>query len=247
MGVGVQLGINISSTKFVTLDFTHEKKVDTSLTGNPTIETVGRVTCYHLFKRNRTGKFDIDGSPLIYALKGMNGYAIVSMYRTMVMKRARDIVESFITSAKADYIIPMPSSYNVATEVADLCSGVTGIPIREASFLRKKTVSEALAEYSSNVPTTHGYKVQRLFEEQLDIWGKMKPNQLVSMKAIDTKIRLYFEPFVSTGDLAELDGKTIILVDDLMSSGASMINVERIVREEANAATVAAVCLLSSL
>jgi hypothetical protein len=117
---GALLGINISATKYVTLDLTHEKRVDTSLDRNPTAEMVGDLLVHYVFRRNHTGDLDRDGNPLAYALKGMNGYNIVPLYRKQIMDRARKVLEAFITGIETDYIMPLPSTYPFANEFCDL-------------------------------------------------------------------------------------------------------------------------------
>jgi hypothetical protein len=78
------MGINISADKYVVLDNTHEKRVNTCVDDNPTSTKCGDVVVHHVFRRNRTSDDDRDGNPLAYALKGMNGYRIVPMYKKMI-------------------------------------------------------------------------------------------------------------------------------------------------------------------
>lgn len=241
------MGINISSSKIVTLDDTHQKRVDTSIESNPTFDHVADLAVHYIFRRNKTGDLDRDGSPLLYAMKGIRGYKISSEDRAGAFKRAAEIIPRCIEGAHADYVVPVPSNYTLSGDIAQIVSRVSGIPMLPADFMRKKTVAEMLACHEGKVPTGLSPRNDKAFKDQLFAWKRMVPGQMVSMKEIDTKIRPLFDPLVAVGHLTHLEGRRIIIVDDLMSSGASIASAARVLGGLPNCSVERGICFLSKL
>ncbi|OJU18475.1 MAG: hypothetical protein BGN84_17925 [Afipia sp. 62-7] len=244
---GETMGINISGDNFVAHDQTHEKRVNTSLDANPTSKKLGGVTVHHVFRRNKTGDLDRDGNPLIYALKGMGGYNIVAMYRTQIMARAREILEKCTELQGTDYVMPMPSSYGFSEEFAQMVCQVTGTPYLGCGFLRKKTVAEMLAQYGDSIPKNLGGQREKDYKSQMHTWRQMKPGQLASMKEIGPKIRRYFDPFEVGGGAPDISGKNVLVVDDIMSSGASLSAMIELLTAKTGCKIDRAACFLSGL
>ncbi|WP_173931673.1 phosphoribosyltransferase family protein [Chelativorans sp. Marseille-P2723] len=239
------MGLNISATKFVAFDDTHQRRVDTSL-NNPTSETVGGIAVRHIFRRNKTGDKDRDGNPLIYALKGMHGYQIMPMYRKQFMNRARQIIESFAEELEADYIMPLPSSYDFCREVAELICEITEKEYLDPNFIRKRTVQEMLDQYGLEVPNGLNSRAKISYKAQLASWRRAKPAQYVSMKEIVNPIRHCFNPLTLNGPVPDIVGKRLIIVDDLMSTGASLTSAVNVLTE-AGCTVTSGVCFVSGL
>lgn len=241
------MGINISANKYVTLDLTHEKRVDTSFDRNPTSEMVGDLLVHYVFRRNHTGDPDRDGNPLVYALKGMNGYNIVPLYRNQVLNRARQVLEGFVTGLEADYIMPLPSSYPFVDEFCDLVCAVTGIGKLDSSFLKKRTAEEMLAIYDGNVPAHLNSKLSKEFKDQLYHWKRLNPTQKVSLKMVDTRIRHCFNMWRLDEGAPNLEDTSILLVDDIMSSGTSISTAADVLATGTGANIAGAICFLSGI
>ncbi|WP_282153958.1 phosphoribosyltransferase [Ruegeria atlantica] len=216
------MGLNIDRNNNVMFDDTHQRRVDTSLDKNPSKGRVGNVDLRFVFRRNRTGDLDRDGNPLIYALKGMNGYGIVDFYRRKFFKRAEDIVNVFAHEVDADFVMPVPSGYSFCSEFAEELSGWLGLPFLSPDFLDKKTVGEALADAKANPVNIKNKRTKRLYTSQLYQWQHMDSGQHVAMKELDKKIRGYVRPMKLIGDTSHLAEKKVLIVDDLMSSGTSI-------------------------
>lgn len=241
------MGINISATNFVAFDDTHQRRVNTSLDANPTVQMLDDIRVHHIFQRNNDGDLNRDGNPLVKAMKGMDGFRIMPIYRTQFMTRARLIVEGFAGDLEVDAVLPMPSSYGFSREVAELLSDVTGKELIEPSFLRKRTIGEMLAQYDGNVPDDLNKKRRDLFKHQLGVWQGAAPGQLVSMKRIDPKIRSCFQPLCLTEDVPDLGDRRILIVDDLLATGSSIVGVASLLRDGIGCPTPSAVCFLSGL
>ena len=241
------MGINISNTKFVTFDDTHQRRVDTSLEKNPTAEKVGSVTVHHIFRRNNDGDLDRDGNPLVKAMKGMDGYKVVPMYRAMFLSRAREVLETFAGDLEVDLVMPMPSSYGFAREVAVLVSNVAGKDLLESDFIRKRTVAEMLAQYDGHVPDHLSKKLATAYKEQLYTWNDMKGGQSVSMKRIEPKIRTCFQPLTLTDNVPGIAARRVLVVDDLMATGSSISCVSSLLTQGIGCPVPTGMCFLSSL
>lgn len=242
------MGINISGTNFVTLDHTHQRRVDTSIENNPTRDNIGDLVAYHIFRRNKDGDPDRDGNPLVKAMKGMGGYRVIPLYRDQVMTRAREVLMKFSGQLEVDMVMPMPSSYGLSQEVAELVCQVTGREYLSPSFIRKRTIAEMLAEYDGNVPDHLNSRLTKFYKDQLYTWKRMKPGQYVSMKEIETKIRTCFQPLVLGGhNVPNIEGSRVLVVDDLMASGSSLASVSSVLVNGTGCSVPFAVCFLSSL
>lgn len=100
-------GINIDlKNKIVSLNLSHEKGVDTSIISNPTYYRVKDVDVISIFKRKKYVKGD--GNPLLYALKGINGWKIEKFDVQLLMKQFIRIAEKI--DPVYDTIIKIPSS-----------------------------------------------------------------------------------------------------------------------------------------
>lgn len=216
------MGLNVSENRFVQFDDTHQKRVDTSFDGNPTVTMVEGLKVRHVFRRNRTGDRDRDGNPLIHALKGLNGYGMVPMYRTMFMNRARDILTTFIEDLDAQAVVPVPSSNGFCADFATVVATMAGVPVIMPDFLSKRTVARMVELYDGSVPAGLNRRQAHAFKSQLATWRRLHGGQLVSMKEVDTHIRTYFDPLELTGATDHIAGVRVIVVDDLMSSGSSI-------------------------
>jgi hypothetical protein len=140
----VTVELNINSKRFVSFDDTHQRRVDTSLDANPSRGRVDDVRFHFIFRRNRTGDLDRDGNPLIYALKGMNGYRIVPMYRQMFLRWAEVLAGKIAPGLEVDFVMSVPSSYPFCEEFAKALSRWLAKEHLQPDFLAKKTVGEVL-------------------------------------------------------------------------------------------------------
>jgi hypothetical protein len=244
--VQLTLGLNISHSKYVTLDDWHQKRVNTSFEKNPTETIREGFRVRHVFRRNKTGDKDRDGNPLIYALKGLKGYKITADAKLQFMNRAAVIVDSFAKDLDADFIVPLPSSCAFGAEFADLLCEVTGKQLYPADFIRKRSIAEMLAQYGDTVPEGLSENARNGYKSQLAAWRRLRPGQLMSMKEINPKIRLCFDPIALSKDVPALKDSKIVISDDLMASGASMISVSKLFRT-AGCNVTSGICFLSGL
>jgi hypothetical protein len=104
-------GVDIDlKNKIVSFSPTHEKNVDTSTILNPTETVVNGIPIISIFKRKRSEEFAADGNPLIYALKGIDGWKFRNPQQDIIGLLRQFIRISEKIKSEYDTIITVPSS-----------------------------------------------------------------------------------------------------------------------------------------
>ena len=70
--------------------------------------------------------------------------------------------------------------------------------------------------------------------------------ELKIVKDIDTKIRSYFSPLALSQNIVNPQGKKVLLVDDLLTTGTTLISAKELLAGN-NVSSFQGLCLLSSL
>jgi len=243
------VGINVDRQNNITIDDSHNKRVNMDEDHNPTYITLNNINIGFIFQRNKTGDKDRDGNPLIYALKGMNGFKIQPFIRKNVFTKAGNIASKLMSNINADFLLPVPSSKNLCHEISQTINSVSSIPILNSDFIVKKTFDDMISQYDGNIPTNLSDRDRDLYKSQLSIWKSGKKNSLVSMKNIPNAIRIHFNPFKldqTAFSSIDISGKNILIIEDLMSSGSSIISISDILIS--NGASVSnSICLMSPI
>lgn len=250
--VNSKLGIDVSNSRQVTLNISHDNRVVTSISKNPKLSMIGRspkTPVYSIYMRTKSGDYSRDGNPLMYALKGINNYSIslreLYNFRSSFVHILNAIHSNLLQGNKV--VVAMPSSSSVVGLFAKRVSRRFGAQMIDL-FL-KCTVQEVLNNFHANfslknIKKSDKFEVQRL----LAALSRAVPNSFFSMKIVPNKIRKYFNPIKLNpqANLASLNGAQIILVDDLLSSGITLICAIEILMS-LNLPSTAGVCLLSDL
>jgi hypothetical protein len=240
------LGINVYANKSVTLDHSHQGMVDTSIEGNPTEGVIGGLRLHYVFRRKTTRGHDRDGSPLVYALKEMNGYRMQPMYHSMLYNRAEEILATFVGDLAVDALMDVPSSKPLCRTFATCVAKVAGLPLVQSTFLRKRTVGEVLDVVDADFPAFAKERERHAFKGELGKLRRADSQSGFQMKDVSKPMRRFFQPFIIDGETPPLEGQRIALVDDLVSSGTSITSVAECLRHT-GAVVELGVCLLSDL
>ncbi len=240
------MGINVYANKTVIIDHSHQELVDTSTEGNPTEGAIDGLRLQYVFRRKTKKGHDRDGNPLVYALKEMNGYRMQPMYHQMLYKRADEILTAFVGDLDVDVLVDVPSSKPLCRSFAKQVSKASGLPLVESSFLRKRMVGEVLDAIDAGFPQFAKDRDERAFKAALGQLRRAKRDTDFQMKEVAKPMRRFFQPFTISGEVPVLEGQRIALIDDLVSSGTSIISVAECLREQ-GAIVERGVCLLSDL
>jgi hypothetical protein len=242
------MGIDVGADKSVSFNKTHDKLVITCSSKNPTEMLLRKMRVQSIFKRVMSKERDGDGNPLIYALKGKD----FTISRNEIRKFVPDfrvILRSALTCVPFDIVIPMPSGHRISTIVAKRVVRLSKHGALKTDLLRKKNIGEVSAELKlldelKIVPAPSEankalVKLRRTLE-------KRPPSAPFSMKEVPRSVRKYIQPLTLTHSPAKTAPR-VLLVDDLMSSGSTLISAQEAILMVFPEAHIEALCLLSSL
>jgi hypothetical protein len=240
------LGIDVrefGGRKEVLYCSSHQNLIDTSIDHKPCRQKAGQLLVSSLFRRRKSKGGDGDGNPFIYALKGLKGYCISRQELWSFRTNFLTILGSFMGEEAYDCIVPMPSSTPIARYVAKKAQCFQAEARLEFEFFRKRTFKEVLPELeakfaSGEIPGQLRHEAGRLLNAL-----RKSPRTEFSMKYVHQRLREYVSP-LSLDATAQVEGSRILIVDDLLSSGATLNCADRLLKQ-AGATHVAALCLLS--
>ena len=245
------MGIDISATKEVQFNGTHQKLVDTSLTNNPrrhllNLDAATQLSVQSIFRRRHSSdKQDKrDGNPLIYALKRTKGYSITLEEMLRFRPSLVGILGKAMSTGAYDAVVPMPSSHPISLMLAKRAARCQpGLQVL-TGLLAKRTTTEALHDFSLMLAA--GQFPRDLLPDvraQIKSWSD-SPNAPLALKHASAKIRPYIKPLKLAGPPPGA-GMSILLVDDLLSTGTTLRTAADILRSSGCAGTVDGLCLLS--
>ena len=207
----------------VTIDLSHNDGVDMSLSGNPTVMTVDDLQVFSLFRRRRLSTIEADGNPLIYALKGLNGYTIDEAGKELMWKTAGEIFRAWTCPWRPTHVVSIPSRHSVSFDLASKIASFLEVDHVPVALVHKRTVAEVLekAEILKDSGAVLGSDL-KAFKSQLGRLSTAPPGKTFQMKEINVRVRQYFHPWRVAEEATDLIGHDLLLVDDLIGSGASL-------------------------
>lgn len=222
------MGLSISESLEVFFDPERELRLNTSISSNPQSRRYSGVLTYSIFLRlhSRSNYQDQkgDGNPLIYALKGLNGFSISEIEWSKFRENQCYIIDKIIEKIEAcSGLICIPSSKNIvlntALDINSRCSSPKEI-ITDCFY--KRNASEIYDDLLIKKPTVK-LKHKREYSTELSkLLAKIKSGDLsFSIKHIHRDIRPYVS-CLGPSSITLDPTKKYILVDDLISSGSSL-------------------------
>lgn len=208
----------------VSIDLTHNDGVDMSLDRNPTRTIVEGLHVFSLFRRRRLSSSEADGNPLIYALKDLKKYRIDEAQEALMWDAAERVFQEWACPWEPTGIMSIPSRHSVSSNLAEKIASWMGVKHISEAMICKKTVGEVLQEAEQlkeggGVPE----RSLRAFKKQLGLLSASPPAKIFQMKEVkEVSVRHYFRPWKLTEGAKDALGHDILLVDDLVGSGASL-------------------------
>jgi hypothetical protein len=245
------LGITVDDKKVVTFTSDTEQLVNTSLDANPNYHKLNDLIVHSVFKRlySRQGG---DGNPLIYALKGQKGFSISLKECGKFNQNISVILDSLMQKKDYEVILTMPSSHKIVERFAKKINRRTpGHCILFNNIFTKKTFREVYADLQ-DLPLTPKHKkdiiaLRRSLERDLS----RNPNKVFSMKEVATKDRMFIHPLkidpTQIDKIQQIQGKSILLVDDLLASGTTLTSAYNLLKDLEISENIEAICLLGKL
>lgn len=243
---GEQMGIDILEGNYVVLNNAHDELVITCPQKNPYVVTEEGLRIQSIFRRVQAKKHGIsDGNPFIYALKNKGGFKIRPREVARFAPNFTAVLEKVLVGDPFDFVVPMPSSYGIASFVATRAVKHAGAGAVYDDLLRKKSNAEVLAELNL-LKGTLPPKLEKLAMSLRKKLEKAGGTDSFAMKEVDTRLREYIQPLTIVRNPTDSPTR-ILLVDDLMSSGSTMISARDALQTVFPQAHIEGLCLLSKI
>jgi len=245
------LGFNVDkAARLVTVDHSHNNYADTTVDGNPTERVFDGLRVSSILRRTkgkRSRDLPGDNSPMLYALKGIEG--LQTDYRSLALltRNGFAILDKFL-AANADgwdCVIPMPSSHNIANILSKRVARRLPACQLEACALKKisaQNVREQLPglSISSRDKTKLNGHIKRF--ARFNGWEAD-----FQMKSItEPGLRNHVNPLALGRFLGRSPPRRILLVDDMVTSGSTLKHAEQIIAARYPMSSVEALTLLGT-
>jgi hypothetical protein len=238
------VGITVNG-KLVKFDGNTNHLINNRASDNPIIQVIGDISVYSVFRRVRASRTSLgDGNPLIYALKKFYGHSIELGDILAFMPDFYKISKKVAPHINSAHVVPIPSSASVAMMCAKRIARSIDAKF-SPSLLVKKTHRQVCADLdlmlrAGSVPKED---VKALGTIRAELNRSLSSS--FSMKKVDHKLRKYFAPFKVVMPAQVPSGKSVLLVDDLLSSGTSLRSARDLLNVH-GVSDVKFLCLLSS-
>ena len=250
-----------NETLSVSYNPSHEENVDTSIENNPSKDDtiVPSVSVWSIFKRKKGLRGD--GNPLIYALKGENGWHFRSEEDKNAIERQFDIIaEKFSTIHPIGVTIIIPSG----SELNEHIAGIVMSKSKNAEVINgvicKLTTEEVdrivLEDMNSTFRKHYGEKFNAAYQTlcgYLDEMDEKRNGAFSRHLVLDKEMRNVLDVTLklSTDRFAEfankINGQDILIVDDTISRGQTIKEACNIMMESYAPTSITVLTLLSKL
>lgn len=259
------------STLKVRYNPSHENYVNTSVDSNPTCkkmqvkidsDTNILVNVYSIFQRNTISKYDGDGNPLVYAMKGEMGWAFATEKDRLNVERQVDLImNKFGKMYQGDVTVCAPSTNGLNLYIMDkLRRAIPNITLYDGFFTKMST-----EEIWDNIllPDSHFRKCFKKDGELKWAFGLMKMylkdmnmkkggiyvRHMVTnariRKAVTVTLKLNNNYISEYADA--MDGKNILIVDDTFTHGSTIREMVRCMCTTFSIKSVSTLTLFSPL
>jgi hypothetical protein len=237
------VGILVNGDRRVAYSPTDHTMIDSRVSKNPIVENVHGFDVVSVFRRVKARTHVADGNPLIYALKKANGYSVDLENILLFMPEFHSITGLMSRFYAPNFIVPIPSSSTVSEMFARRIGRAFEAKV-EYEWLRKKFNREVCSDIDhlirmGKVPSSD----QRDLKSVRATLGRSL-SSIFTMKALSAPIRAYVEPFKLNSSATVPSAGEVVLVDDLLSTGSSLLCAKQIL--EGRGLSVQCVCLFSS-
>lgn len=183
-----------------------------------------------------------DNCPFLYGLKQLDGLSVASQYQSIFYQYATRVVQThFQSHFPFDYIVLLPSSHGISQHWVKMLG--YDVPIVH-HILRKKTNGEIKQEINQlYVEKQIDRKIHHIITQNC-----MADDDLFSLKNIPVPYREWIKPFaLSDCQNHDLKGKSVLLVDDICSSGASLLIAANLLQQHHDTKSISALTLFGKV
>lgn len=226
-------GIDIDfRNRMVKINLNHENGIDTSITNNPNIITLNGIKVISFFKRKKLKDNSGDGNPLIYALKGINGWKISKFDIDLLYKQFLSIVTKI--NNKYDTIIKTPSNNELNNIFLDKL---------QKSIKCENTIESPFGKLEKDDVDT--VRLNNGFS-RMDKYFTFKHIPVDLRKHIK---KIYNDNYIQDEieDAIKINGKDILILDDTISSGSTISNMVETIEKLYDPKSITVITLFSKL
>ena len=178
----------------------------------------------------------------MYALKGIRNYTISRDEIVRFLPNFYEILSSLRNEYGSVTLVPMPSSHKVALSLARRAQRTFPGASLATDLLVKQTCGQVHAEIVQITPPA-GHKSD--FTTLL-AFLKKNADAPLSLKDVDIKLRRFVNPIAIKAGV-ELPDSPIVLIDDLMATGTTLLRARDLFREQGSTHEIKGLCLFSRL
>ena len=233
-------GIDVDEDNMIVkFNDTHEDIVDTSLS-NPTVKTIKGIKTIMLFKRKKTKLKVSDGNPLVYALKAIKGWSISKEDRKAIMNRVNEIIKKV---DDFDTIIVMPSSNPLVEELAKY------LKKKAKRVLSKCVIKRDKQDIIDDMPWQNFTdKEWKKVEQSLKKMGEeFEAKHFPKDQSIIDKFEANLFHINADEYYNEIHNQKVLVIDDTISSGFSLANCSKTIKESYFPKSITQLSLFSDL
>lgn len=249
------MGLVFQGTK-VLIDHASKEHLVTTVAGNPKRYKVenehGDLDVFSIFtrlkatsreRRNRSVRLIGDNCPMIYALKGKD--KLTTGYRSVreMLLVGTQVVQQNFTCAKDTVIVCIPSSHTIVGHLAKQLGKHLQLQVVEG-LLSKASVRSAVADIEHAIKLSKDYKERKDLQ---NILQHVKKQEVFALKDVPPGYRHLIAPVVIGSNLVKSPYTSILLVDDLVSTGSSLITAKNVLRSNKQGKDFTALSLFSKV
>lgn len=238
------MGLTLQNN-LVLVDHTHNRLLNTSLTGNPKRQNLGgNLDVYSIFERlkspHKAKKSGGDNCHLLYALKGKDGLETTFSSIKSLIPNFHAIIKALPVNGY-DLVVSMPSGHTISSIFATRLAKHFSCALSHNVF-QKITPADALV-------ILQGLQIQT--NEKIAIRGRIKRQvkrgqASFALKDVPVPFRHYFEPLImQTAPVGAFN--KILLADDLLATGTTLLNAQSLMSNIFPTAQIDAACLFSGV
>lgn len=236
--------------RLVTVDHSHNHFCVTTPEGNPVElmlnETLKVTSIFTRTKGKRDRSDPGDNSPMLYAIKGMHELRTHSRDIALLCTSFRQILPTYVAKGFAwDWIVPLPSSSPVCFRFAKRVHKQTQRGTCYTNALAKITARQVLESLNIlHISSRDKTRVRNEIKRFISVYGEEAAFQI---KSVNVGLRHHINPLVWGSIPAGTNPpRGILLIDDMVTSGASLVNAEAILRHRYPKTKIEALTLFGS-
>lgn len=224
------MGFNVDPhLRVVSVDHQHNDYAVTTVEGNPVSKNFSGIKVTSVFARtkSRRGRDSIgDNCPMLYALKGMRN--LKTGYRSFLMlyQNYNLIMSQIVAESRPqglwDCIIPIPSSSNLPSLMARSAARHAGYGAVHADLLAKVSARQVME--SIDLLKVESKSKAKLRANVKHFIREHDENTAFQLKSVDKKLRKHLCPFSLAQPFVGAGPHRILLVDDMVTSGTSIVS-----------------------